>query len=116
MPDGRVARPPAPRGRTFRCTAGEHAQIVELAAAAGTSVSRYLIACALQDDEAAAQQRLALTPDEQRTLVRQVGRLDALVQGLERPMPGSDLPVLDGVRLLMQVRRRRSRRAGAGSS
>ena len=115
VPGGRVARPPVPRGRTFRCTAGEHAQIVELAATAGTSVSRYLIACALQDVESPARQPLVLAADEQRALVRQAARLDTLVAELEQPMPGSDLSVLDGVRLLMRVRRRRSRRPVAGS-
>ena len=108
---GRVARTPAPIGRTFRCSEEEHARIVELAKAAGTNVSRYMVACALLEDDGPAGQRLILTAKEQRALAEQAGRLDACVQALREPQAGGGFSILEGVRFLLRARRRRHARA-----
>lgn len=78
----------------LRCTPLERARIRERAAGHGMSVSAFLVACALNADEADAEApRLALTDAEERLLFDRVAELDKLRGALFEPLPRSDMSV-----------------------
>ena len=71
-------------------------------AAAGTSVSRFVLGCALDDD---AAHRLALSEEEQRTLYNRVNLLLMATQDLLRPLPGSEVTLREAVEFLFRAER-----------
>ena len=78
----------------LRCTPLERARIRERAAEYGMSVSAFLVACALNVDEAGPDEpRLALTHEEERLLFDRVAALDRLRGVLFERLPGSDVSV-----------------------
>ena len=106
-------KPDRARGRTLRCTEKERVRIEQRAEAAGMTVSAFVMACALQDDDDAAEARsqepaLVLSEDEQRELVRTVTRLEAGLRRWEALMPGMALSLDEALRVLA--------RAGGGAA
>ncbi|MDE0275587.1 MAG: hypothetical protein OYH76_06810 [Defluviicoccus sp.] len=78
----------------LRCTPLERARIRERAAGHGMSVSAFLVACALNVEDAGADEpRLALTDAEERLLFDRVAELDRLRRMLFERLPGSDVSV-----------------------
>ena len=101
------------RGRTLRCTEAERLRIEQRAAAAGMTVSAFVMACALQDDDLAAEAldrepALVLSGDEQRELLRTVTRLEAGLRHWEDLLPGMALSLDEALRVLARL--------GAGSA
>ena len=105
--------PDRARGRTLRCTEAERLRIEQRAAAAGMKVSAFVMACALQDDDLAAEAQrrepaLVLSGDEQRELLRTVTRLEAGLRHWEALLPGMALSLDEALRVLARL--------GAGSA
>ena len=101
------------RPRTYRCTGEEQAEIVERARAAAMPVSRYLVACALREDDPPAGSAPATAAAEQRELLAVVRRLDASLRALDEPVPGAGWSMLEALALLLRVHRRHGRRGGS---
>ena len=78
--------PLAARPRTYRCTAEEHATILELARAARMKVSGYLIACALNEGSPAGESLRVASEDERRPLLDRVRRIDECLGTLAKPL------------------------------
>ena len=100
--------PERARGRTIRCTELERERIAARAASAGMSVSAFVMACALQDDDAAARERahepaLVLSGEEQRDLVRRVARLEAGLARWESWLPGMALSLDEALAILVRM-------------
>ena len=91
------------RQYSVSCLPLEWETIRERAAAAGTSVSRFVLGCAL-DDEAA--HRLSLSEEEQRALYNRVNLLLMATQDLLRPLPGSEVTLREAVEFLYRAERR----------
>ena len=98
------------RGRTIRCTELECERITARAQSAGMSVSAFVMACALQDDDAAARERvhahaLILSGEEQRHLVRRVTRLEDGLSRWETWLPGMVLSLDEALAILARMGR-----------
>ena len=83
-------------------------RIERRAEAAGMTVSAFVMACAFQDDEAAAAARpvghpLVLSGDEQRALLETVVRLEAGWPRWDAPLPGVGLSLDEALRVLARV-------------
>ena len=94
--------------RSVYCTRAQWAEIGTRAAAAGLSVSRLVVGCALDEAEleAAPRQdalfdhRLALTEKEQRTLYERVATLERFAQTLLGRAPGAQVSLLEALLVL----------------
>ena len=96
------------RGRTLRCTEEERLRIEQRAEAAGMSVSAFVMACALQDDDVVAEARphehaLVLSGDEQRELLQTVIQLDTRLRHWEALLPGLALSLDEALTVLTRV-------------
>ena len=93
------------RQRSLHCKPAEQAMIRERAAAAGKTVSRYVIELALADDP--DRHPLVLTEEEQVAQRDAVLELQAFVRALRRELPGgSGLSLLDAISVLARERAR----------
>ena len=90
------------RQYSVSCAPLEWETIRERAAAAGTSVSRFVLGCALDDD---AAHRLALSEEEQRALYNRINLLLMATQDLLRPLPGSEVTLREAVEFLFRAER-----------
>ena len=97
--------PLAARPRTYRCTAEEHATILELARVARMKVSGYLIACALNEGGPAGESLRVAPHEERRALLDRVRRIDECLGTLAKPLPGTDWSMFDGLAFLGRARR-----------
>ena len=95
---------PGRRQRSLHCKPAEQAMIRERAAAAGKTVSRYVVMeLALADDP--DRHPLVLTEEEQAELRDGVRELQAFVLALRRELPGgSGLSLLSAVSVLARER------------
>ena len=89
------------RQRTLYCTPVEKATIQAAAVKLGDPVSRFVIASGLRNAAAhgggPVGEALALTGEEQRSLVEGVERLTALDAALREPLPGTGVTALEGL-------------------
>lgn len=96
---------PGRRARSLHCKAGEQALIRERAAAAGKTVSGYLLDLALADDP--ERHELVLTADEQSELCDGIAELQAFVRALKLGLPGAGgLSLLAAIAVLGEAGRR----------
>lgn len=86
------------RQRSFHCKPAEQAALRAAAAAAGLSVSRYVIGLALADDP--ERHPVALTPAEQAELRERVEEVWLLVRAAQEAAADSGLSVADAIRAL----------------
>ena len=94
---------PGRRQRSLHCKPAEQAMIRERAAAAGKTVSRYVMELALADDP--DRHPLVLSEEEQVKLRDGVLELQALARALRRELPGgSGLSLLSAVSVLARER------------
>ncbi len=100
MPTGARSKP-----RTYRCTAEEHAALVERAASAGIPVSGFLMASAQYDPDGVVATMPDGVLDVLQELVERVRRVDACLQTLAAPVPGIGWSMLGAVEFLMRTRR-----------
>ena len=96
-------KPERARGRTLRCTEEERLRIEQRA-----EVSAFVMACALQDDELAAESRsrepaLVLSAGEQRELLQMVTRLEARLRHWETWLPGAALSLDEALSVLART-------------
>ena len=113
-------KPERARGRTLRCTEEERLRIEERAEAAGMTVSAFVMACALQNDDLAAEalsqkHALVLSEGEQRELLRLVTRLDAGLRRWEVLLPGMALSMDEALGILVRVGMGRAGEADRGA-
>lgn len=89
------------RQRTLYCTPLEKATIQAAAVKLGDPVSRFVISSGLRNAAARGEgpvgEPLALTGDEQRSLVEGVERLAALDAALREPLPGIGVTALEAL-------------------
>ena len=85
--------------RALNCTPLERSRIRERAEAAGMPVSRFVVACALQD-EVEAEPRLALSAEEQRLLYDRVAELDRVRRALHEALPGTGVSLFGALAVL----------------
>ena len=89
------------RQRTLYCTPVEKATIQAAAAKLGDPVSRLVIANGLRNAAALGQgpvgEALALTGEQQRSLVEGMERLTALDAALREPLPGIGVTALEAL-------------------
>lgn len=99
----RAKRSSGSRQRSVYCTRVEWAAIREQAQAASLPVSRYLVACALQDEQPGTQpgglfdHSLALSEEEQRTLYERVEVLERCSRAMLQKVPGTDISVFEAI-------------------
>ena len=92
------------RRRSVYCTPAEWAEIAERAGEADMSISGFLIACALaEDEEEAPDTRLALTEEEQRTQFDRIAHIDRWAREMYERMPGSDLSMFQALDFLCRA-------------
>ena len=92
------------RRRSMYCTPAEWAGIAERADDAGMSISGFLIACALaEDEEEMPETLLALTEEEQRTQYDRIARIDRWARAMYERMPGADVSMVDAIAVLDRV-------------
>ena len=90
---------PGRRQRSLHCNPSEQALVRARAAAAGKTVSRYVLELALADDP--ARHALVLTEEEQAVLRDGVREVQAFVRALRRELPGgSGLSLLSAISVL----------------
>ncbi len=94
---------PGRRQRSPHCKPAEQAMVRERAAAAGKTVSRYVVELALADDP--DRHPLVLTEEEQAALRDGVGEVRAFVRALRRELPGGGgLSLLSAISVLARER------------
>lgn len=92
------------RRRSMYCTPAEWAEIAERADDAGMSISGFLIACALaEDEEEAPETLLALTEEEQRAQYDRIARIDRWARAMYGRMPGADVSMVEAIAVLHRV-------------
>ena len=91
-------------------TPSDWAAISERAKEAGMTISRFIVACALEDED---DMRLALSEEEQRDLLNRVNRILLTLDDLMAPLPGTDVTVREALAFLVSEARDRGRRGGA---
>ena len=90
------------RRRSIYCSPLEWAEIAERADAAGMSVSAFLIACALAEDEPPATV-LTLTGDEQRAMYERIESIHRWTRGMTERLPGTRASLPEAVDFLYRV-------------
>ena len=93
------------RQRSFYCSATEREAIGRRAGAAGVSVSRFLVACALhgEDGDGGPGHPLVLSPVEQRALYERVASIDSFRRALSERAPGADMSALEALAFLARA-------------
>lgn len=93
--------------RALRCTPLERARIRERAAEHKMSVSAFLVACALRDDDGPEEARPGLTEEEERLLFERVAELDRLRRALYERLPGTEISVFGAIAFIERALRDR---------
>ena len=79
------------------CRPSDWKEIGRRAKEADMTISRYVVACALEDED---DMRLALSESEQRDLINRVNRTLLILEDLTMPLPGSDVTALEALSFL----------------
>ena len=79
---------------------------------AGMTISRFVVACALEDED---DMRLALSEAEQRDLLNRVNRTLLVLEDLMEPLPGSDVTAMEALSFLYLAARDFQTQREAGS-
>ena len=91
-------------------TPSDWAAISARAKEAGMTISRFIVACALEDED---DMRLALSESEQRDLLNRVNRILLTLDDLMAPLPGTDVATREAMAFLVLEAQQRGRRRGA---
>lgn len=91
-------------------TPSDWAAISMRAKEAGMTISRFIVACALEDED---DMRLALSEEEQRDLLNRVNRILLTLDDLMAPLPGTDVTAREAMAFLVLESQQRNRRRGA---
>ena len=92
------------RGRPVYCRdPSDWERIRKRAEKVGTSVSEFVMTCALHDDSPAPPPPLVLTPEEQRELLRNVRVLQRQVAGIFHSRADGGPPMIEAIQLLYQL-------------
>ncbi|MDE0416326.1 MAG: hypothetical protein OXI95_05240 [bacterium] len=91
-------------------TPSDWAAISERAREAGMTISSFIVACALQDED---DMRLALSEEEQRDLLNRVNRILLTLDDLMAPLPGTDVTAREAMAFLVSEAQQRTRRGAA---
>ena len=87
--------------RSLYCSPLDWARLSERAQEADMSVSAFLMACALQDDDGGVPDtRLVLTADEQERLLDTVMELDRISRAMTEKLPGADFSLFGALAFL----------------
>ena len=79
------------------CRPSDWAEIGRRAKEANMTHSRFMVACALEDED---DMRLTLSEAEQRDLLNRVNRTLLLLEDLMEPLPGSDVTAMEALSFL----------------
>ena len=79
---------------------------------AGMPTSRFVVACALEEED---DMRLALSEAEQRDLLNRVNRILLVLEDLMEPLPGSDVTAMEALSFLYLAARDFQTRRDTGS-
>lgn len=79
------------------CRPSDWAEIGRQAKEADMPISRFMVACALEDED---DMRLVLSESEQRDLLNRVNRTLLLLEDLMEPLPGSDVTAMEALSFL----------------
>ena len=90
-------------------TPSDWAAISARAKEAGMTISSFIVACALEDED---DMRLALSEEEQRDLLNRVNRILLTLEDLMAPLPGTDVTTREAVAFLVSEAQERGRRGG----
>ena len=93
------------------CRPSDWAEIDRRAKAAKMPISRFMVACALEDED---DMRLVLSESEQRDLLNRVNRTLLLLEELMEPLPGSDVTAMEALSFLYLAAREFQARQDAG--
>ena len=77
------------------------------------SISRFIIACALEDED---DMRLVLSETEQRDLLNRVNRTLLVLEDLTAPLPGSEVTAMEALSFLHLAAREFQARQGEPGS
>ena len=91
-------------------TPSDWAAISERAKEAGMTISSFIVACALEDED---DMRLALSEEEQRDLLNRVNRILLTLDDLMAPLPGTDVTAREAMAFLVSEVEERAGRRGA---
>ena len=94
------------RQRSLYGSAAAWSVISARAAAAGMSVSRFVVGCALSTGDDGSDAPLVLTVAEQHELVERLARLDRCNRALMERLPGTKMSLLDGLAFLVRAHQR----------
>lgn len=79
------------------CRPSDWEEIGRRAKEAGMAISRFVVACALEDED---DMRLALSESEQRDLLNRVNRTLLVLEDLTEPLPGSEVTAMEALSFL----------------
>ncbi len=79
------------------CRPSDWEAIRQRAEEAGMSISRFIVACALEDED---DMRLVISETEQRDLLNRVNRILLVLEDLAAPLPGSDVTAMEALSFL----------------
>ena len=94
------------------CRPSDWEEIGRRAKEANMPTSRFVVACALEDED---DMRLALSETEQRDLLNRVNRTLLVLEDLMEPLPGSDVTAMEALSFLYLAARDFQSRRDAGS-
>ena len=84
------------------CRQSDWEAIRERAKDAGMTISRFIVACALEDED---DMRLALSETDQRDLLNRVNRTLLILEDLMAPLPGSEVTAMEALSFLYSTAR-----------
>ena len=92
---------------SVNCTPSDWETISARAKAAGMTISRFVVSCALEDED---DMRLALSEQDQRDLLNRVNRILITLNDLMAPLPGTDIAAREAMAVLcLEVQERLGR-------
>ncbi len=95
------------------CRPSDWEAIRRRAKEAGMSISRFIVACALEDED---DMRLVLSETEQRDLLNRVNRTLLVLEDLTAPLPGSEVTAMEALSFLYLAAREFQARQGEPGS
>ncbi len=90
-------------------TPSDWATISARAREAGMTISRFVVSCALEDED---DMRLALSEADQRDLLSRVNRILLTLDDLTAPLPGVEVTAREAMAFLVLEAEERTRRRG----
>ena len=90
-------------------TPSDWATISARAREAGMTISRFVVSCALEDED---DMRLALSEADQRDLLSRVNRILLTLDDLTAPLPGAEVAAREAMAFLVLEAEERTRRRG----